>query len=63
MLKCVYLEVRYPHCCDHSKHNEEHASNDRVWDGDKNCSKFPKDSQDDHQKAGRLEDQSAANLA
>lgn len=42
---------------------KEHSSNDRVWDGDKNCSKFAKDPQDDHQNAGHLEDQSAANLA
>lgn len=62
-MKCVYLEVGYSHRCDHSKHNKEHASNDRVWDGDKNCSKFSKDPQNDHQNSSRLENQSAANLA
>lgn len=58
----VYLEVGYSHCCDHSKHNKEHASNDWVWDGDKNCPKFSKDPQNDHQNSGHLENQSAANL-
>lgn len=62
-MKGANLEVGYPHCCNHSKHNEEHSSNNRVWDGDKNCSKLPKDPQDDHQNASCLDDQSAANLA
>lgn len=62
MTKSVYLQVGHSHCCDHSKHNEEHASNNRLWDGDKNCSKFSKYSQDDHQNASCLDDQSAANL-
>lgn len=62
IMKCVYLEVGHSHCCDHSKHNKEHASNDRLWDGDKNCSKFSKYSQDDHQNTSCLDDQSAANL-
>lgn len=61
-MKCVYLEVGHSHCCDHSKHNKEHASNDRLWDGDKNCSKFSKYSQDDHQNTCCLDDQSTANL-
>lgn len=54
ILKCVYLKVGYPHRCNHSKHNEKHSSNDRVWDGDKNSSKLSKDSQDDHEYASRL---------
>lgn len=61
-INCVYLEVGYPNCCNHSKHNKEHAPNDWIWDSDKNCSKLSKDSQDDHQNSSSLEDQPATNL-
>ena len=60
---CVYLKVGYPHRRDHAKHNEEHASDDRVWDGDEDGPELSEDPQDDHEDPSRLEDKPAANLA
>lgn len=58
----VYLQVGYSHSCDHSEHNEEHPSDDRLWNGNENGSEFSKDSQNQHENSSHLEDQSAAHL-
>ena len=52
----IYLEVGYSHSCNHSKHNQEHASDNRLWNGDENRSKLAEDSQDDHQDPRGLDD-------
>lgn len=59
----VYLQTGNTHCCYHAKHDEEHSTNDRVWNGYKDCTEFTKESQDDHKKPSGLKYQSAANLA
>lgn len=63
VVRSIYLKVGYSHSCNHSKHNEEHPSDDRLWNGNENCSKFSKDSQNEHENSGHLEDQSAAHLS
>lgn len=62
VVRSIYLKVGYSHSCNHSKHNKEHPSNDRLWNGNKDCSKFSKDSQNQHENSSHLEDQSAAHL-
>jgi len=59
----VYLQIGNAHCCYHAKHDEEHSTNDRVWNSYKDCTEFTKESQDDHKKPSGLKHQSAANLA
>lgn len=44
LLKVFYLKVGDSHSCNHSKHDEEHASDDRVWDGDENGPELPNES-------------------
>lgn len=63
VVRSIYLKVGYSHSCNHSKHNKEHPSDDRLWNGDENCSKFSKDSQNEHENSGHLEDHSAAHLS
>jgi len=48
VFKKIYLEVGYSHCCDHAKHNQEHPSDNRLWDGDEDRPKLAEDSQYDH---------------
>lgn len=63
LIKYLHLQVGDSYCCNHSKHNEEHASDDRVRNGDEHGSKFSKHPQNDHQNPSCLEDESAANLS
>lgn len=58
----IYLQVGYPYSSHHPEHNQEHASDYRLRDGDEHRAEFPKEPQDDHEEASRLQDQSASNL-
>lgn len=59
----VYLKIGNSHRCYHPEHDEEHSTNDRVWNSYKDSAEFTEESQDDHKKPGGLKYQSAANLA
>lgn len=58
----VYLQVGDSHSSDHPEHDQEHASDYRLRDGDEHGTELPKESQQDHEEASRLEDQPASNL-
>lgn len=58
----IYLQVWYSHSSNHPEHNQEHASDHGLRDDDENGTELPKYSQDDHEEAGRLQDQPASNL-
>lgn len=58
----LYLQVWDSHGSYHAKHDQKHSTDNRVWNGYKDCAEFSKESQKDHKKSSCLEYQSAANL-
>lgn len=57
-----YLQVWDSHSGDHPEHDQEHASDYRLRDGDEDGAELPKEAQDDHEESGRLQDQPASHL-
>lgn len=49
-------------CCDHAKHNAKESTDNRIWNHNKNRSKFTDDSLNNHYKCGPLNNTSTSNL-
>lgn len=58
----IYLQVWYSHSSDHPEHNQEHAPDHWLRDGDEHGTELPKEPQDDHEEARRLQYQPAPDL-
>ena len=56
------LQIRDSNSSDHSKHDHENSTNDRVWNGHKQRTKFTKHAEDQKQKGANLDHAKTSNL-
>ena len=57
------LQIRDSNSSDHSKHDHENSTNDRVWNGHKQRTKFTKHAEDHKQETANLDYAETSNLS